>query len=87
MWWDEDLRAGNDWAGEIMGTLDTIRLVVVLWSPSSTGSEWVSLEAGYALVKKKLIPVRIAQVETASPFRSVQEAGQGRFRARSDVVH
>lgn len=74
VWWDEDLRAGDDWASKIMGTLDTVRLVVTLWSPSSINSEWVSLEAGYALVKNKLVPAKVMPVETPSPFRSVQEA-------------
>lgn len=74
VWWDEDLRAGDDWAKKIMGTLDTVRLVVTLWSPASIKSEWVRLEAGYALVKNKLVPAKVMPVKTPSPFRSVQEA-------------
>jgi len=74
VWWDENLRAGDEWKHEISTTLDTVPLVVALWSPSSVSSEWVGLEAGYALVKKKLIPVTIVAVMTPSPFDSIQAA-------------
>ena len=63
--WDpeRDLLAGSDWASALMKQLKSADAMVVLLSPDSVESRWVSHEIEYALgaerLRDRLIPVLV----------------------------
>lgn len=60
-WWDiSDLKGGDDWVRVIPKAIAASQFFVVLLSPDSILSEWVSKEYTYALVNRmKIIPAMI----------------------------
>jgi hypothetical protein len=58
VWWDRELSAGQQFAGEIAQALADCRAAIVIWTPSSIKSRWVLGEAEAAASTEKLIPVR-----------------------------
>jgi hypothetical protein len=68
VWWDiSDLQGGDDWVRFIPAAIETSRFFVVLLSPDSVKSEWVSKEYSYALrLRKKIVPAMIRQCDV--PF-------------------
>lgn len=59
VWWDQGLTPRQAWDATIEQEIEAARKVVVLWSPRSTGSDWVRTEAHYAQNHGKLVPVVI----------------------------
>ena len=74
VWWDWSIRVGRSYSAEIERELDAAACVVVLWSRHSVGSEWVQNEAGEALRREVLVPVRIDDVRPPLAFRHLQTA-------------
>jgi hypothetical protein len=68
VWWDRELTGGGDFAAEIERNLRAARVAVVLWSPASVGSDFVRDESSRARDLRKLLPVRIADVELPLGF-------------------
>lgn len=68
VWWDHHLLAGDAYRRIISEKLAAARCVVVLWSRRSTESEFVLDEAGRALRRGVLIPVRIESVDVPLGF-------------------
>ena len=68
VWWDiSDLQGGDDWVRFIPAAIEASRSFVVLLSPDSIQSEWVSKEYSYALrLRKKIVPAMIRQCDV--PF-------------------
>ncbi|MDX1503167.1 MAG: toll/interleukin-1 receptor domain-containing protein, partial [Thermoanaerobaculia bacterium] len=67
VWLDsEAMRGGSSFRDEIEEQVRASRLVIVLWSRHSVGSEWVRAEA--ALAGKKLLPVRLEECHLPMPF-------------------
>jgi hypothetical protein len=68
VWWDiSDLQGGDDWVRFIPAAIEASRFFVVLLSPDSIQSEWVSKEYSYALrLRKKIVPAMIRQCDV--PF-------------------
>jgi hypothetical protein len=68
VWWDiSDLKGGDDWVRFIPTAIQTSQYFVVLLSPDSIQSEWVSKEYSYALrLRKKVVPAMIKPVDV--PF-------------------
>ena len=60
-WWDiSDLKGGDDWVRVIPTAIAASQFFVVLLSPDSILSEWVSKEYTYALVNRmKIVPAMI----------------------------
>ena len=60
-WWDiSDLKGGDDWVRVIPIAIAASQFFVVLLSPDSIQSEWVSKEYTYALVNRmKIVPAMI----------------------------
>jgi len=60
-WWDiSDLKGGDDWVRVIPTAIAASQFFVVLLSPDSIQSEWVSKEYTYALVNRmKIVPAMI----------------------------
>ncbi len=61
VWWDiSDLKGGDDWVRVIPTAIAASQFFVVLLSPDSILSEWVSKEYTYALVNRmKIVPAMI----------------------------
>ena len=68
VWWDiSDLKGGDDWVRFIPAAIEACQFFVVLLSPDSVKSEWVSKEYSYALrLRKKIVPAMIRQCDV--PF-------------------
>ena len=62
VWWDRDIPGGSEFAEVIEQRLTEARVVIVLWSESSTRSGFVRDESMRALEAGKLLPVRIEVV-------------------------
>jgi TIR domain len=74
VWWDRVIPPGKSWDDVIEGELTTARAVIVIWSPHSIQSRWVRAEAGEAMERNILIPIRVADVTPPLAFRHLQAA-------------
>lgn len=72
VWWDEELRSGQQWAETIDTELTDAKAIVALWSERSVKSDWVCHEASIGKIRGILTHARIEPVEIPAPFRSVQ---------------
>ncbi|MGH6951550.1 MAG: toll/interleukin-1 receptor domain-containing protein [Vitreimonas sp.] len=72
VWWDEHLRAGDDFAMVIERELNAAKCAVVVWSDAARNSLWVRAEATEALDVGKLVQVRVDGVKPPLPFTVVQ---------------
>jgi TolB-like protein/Tfp pilus assembly protein PilF len=72
VWWDQTLRAGQTYDEVTENALRTAKAVVVLWSPRSTASRWVRVEATLADRAKTLLPVMIEPCERPIMFELTQ---------------
>ena len=63
VWWDTNLITGESYQKVIVREIKEARAAIVIWTPSSTQSEWVYSEANRANRDKKLIPVRVPEVD------------------------
>lgn len=59
VWWDRGIEPGMKWLPELETELANSRSVMVLWSKTSSKSEWVQKEAGAGLAKTALVPIVI----------------------------
>lgn len=71
VWWDDGIGAGNRWEAQIKQQLESAAVVLVLWSPFASVSEWVRNEAKFAKDHGKLIPVFIGQCRLPSDFSEI----------------
>jgi len=69
VWWDRDLIPGSAYEQVIDDAVGSARCVVVAWSHSSIGSEWVQAEAGDGLDRHILVPVLLDDVRVPISFR------------------
>ncbi len=74
VWWDRTIRPGRSWDQVLEGELDSARCIVVAWSKSSVGSDWVRSEAEEGTRRQILIPVLIDEVRVPLAFRRIQGA-------------
>lgn len=72
VWWDQRLRAGDDFGADIEGALDAAKCVVVVWSTAARNSLWVRAEANAALEQDKLVQVASERVRPPLPFTMLQ---------------
>ena len=71
VWWDPKLRAGDDFDAVIEKGLTEAKCVIVIWSNLSVNSEYVKAEATEALEQKKLVPIKIDNVNLPFRFKRV----------------
>lgn len=71
---DVQTHVGKRWHKEIEKELRTARAVVVLWSASSSDSDFVQEEAEYGKRKEILFPAFIERVEFTYGFGRIQTA-------------
>jgi formylglycine-generating enzyme required for sulfatase activity len=72
VWWDPKLRVGEHFDDVIEKALNEAKCVIVMWSNLSVNSEYVKSEATEALEQKKLVPVKIENVNLPFRFKRVQ---------------
>jgi hypothetical protein len=72
VWWDDHLRAGDDFSMVIERELEAAKCAVVVWSQAARNSLWVRAEATEALDAGKLVQVRLDGVKPPLPFTIVQ---------------
>lgn len=74
-WWDVNLETSAEpFYKQIWRELERSKAIIVLWSPASLNSPWVTSEAQYAIETGKLICVKIAEVQLLPPFNGPQFA-------------
>ncbi|MDH3530673.1 MAG: toll/interleukin-1 receptor domain-containing protein [Acidobacteriota bacterium] len=71
VWWDPDIQIGQPYAPAIKAALGRVSAVVVLWSRSSVGSDWVIDEARTGLNRGVLLPVLIDNVTPPYEFAAL----------------
>ncbi len=74
VWWDANLRSGEEYDRVTESALRTAKAVVVLWSKRSVDSSWVRAEATQAYRSKKLTPVMIEDCVRPVMFELTQTA-------------
>jgi hypothetical protein len=72
VWWDREIRGGENFDEAIERELDLASVVIVLWSKQSASSNWVRSEAAAAAERGVLVPVFIEQVKLPLEFRRKQ---------------
>ena len=72
VWWDEEIRGGDEYAKRIQLALENARLVIVVWSADSVCSNWVKDEAEFARDRGILVPVSFDEVLPPLGFRQFQ---------------
>jgi hypothetical protein len=86
LWWDDRLRAGDDFALVIEREIQSAGCVVVVWSEAARNSLWVRAEATEALDANKLAQVRLDGVKPPLPFTIVEMLDFSGWRGkRSDT--
>lgn len=94
VWWDHELRGGDEYPAEILAQLKASEVAVVIWTANSVRSNWVRDEADEALGANRLIPIihpALARTDIPLGFRHLQmipldqlEALPAALAARSD---
>lgn len=74
VWWDRDLRAGEEFDNVIDKHIKQSKAIVVVWSDTSVKSNWVKEEAEDGLEENKLVPALIDEVTIPRGFRRIQAA-------------
>jgi hypothetical protein len=74
VWWDRHITPGVAFDDVIEAELDASRCVVVLWSKSSTSSNWVKTEAADGSERGVLVPAMIEKTKIPLAFRRIQAA-------------
>ncbi len=71
VWWDTELLGGENYRNKIAQVIAKAPATIVIWSKSSTESEWVVGEASAARERKTLIPVQIDRSVLPLDFRNL----------------
>jgi TIR domain len=72
VWWDEHIRAGDQFDRTIEQILPQSKCVVVVWSVKSVDSDFVRSEARWAKKNSRLVPVFIDPVDLPIEFSAHQ---------------
>lgn len=82
VWWDLELRAGDDFSRRIEEVLEGAGCVIVLWSRHSVVSRWVNVEATEGLEHGKLIPLSLDGARPPLVFRGLHTVGWPEVESR-----
>ena len=63
VWWDTSLVGGDAYHKVIVAEIKACKAAVVIWTPASVQSDWVYSEATRAHRRKKLVPVKVADLD------------------------
>jgi tetratricopeptide (TPR) repeat protein len=70
VWWDQELASRSPFDAQIQEQLRTAGCIVVIWTEGAATSEWVHVEARYAVTHDRLVAVRTDDFE---PHRIPEE--------------
>src|SRR3954469_17088724 len=87
VWWDENLSSRSAWDAELEREIADAATVIVLWTPRSVQSEWVRIEAHYALEHGKLIPVLMEPCSIPLEFTLRQTVDLSDWHADNEHRH
>jgi len=74
VWWDRDIRAGEEFDHVIDKAIKKSKAIVVVWSQHSIDSRWVKEEAEDGVEADTLVPITIDPVVIPRGFRRIQAA-------------
>ncbi len=74
VWWDRDIRAGEEFDEVIDKAIKQSKAIVVVWSKTSITSNWVKEEAEDGVLANTLVPLMIDFVTIPRGFRRIQAA-------------
>ena len=74
VWWDRDIRAGEEFDHVIDKAIKKSSAIIVVWSQHSVNSRWVKEEAEDGIEADTLVPVTIDAVTIPRGFRRIQAA-------------
>lgn len=69
VWFDRKLQPGDAFLSQINARLQAAKIVLVVWTQSSIGSEWVLNEAEFARERDSLVSVMLEHVALPAPFK------------------
>jgi WD40 repeat protein len=84
VWWDTNLRSGEQFPRRIQEAVGASRCVVVLWSRHSVESDWVIAEASEGWDRRILVPVRLDDCVPPMPFRQTHSPNLSQWRGAAD---
>jgi hypothetical protein len=74
VWWDDRIALSERWDYAIEANLNAAKSVLVIWSRTSTASEWVNREATMALAQDKLVQMRTEEISLPDSFGLINAA-------------
>ncbi|MDX2235046.1 MAG: toll/interleukin-1 receptor domain-containing protein [Hyphomonadaceae bacterium] len=84
VFWDVEIPPGVTWSDFLQEKLANCKAALVLWSKTSTASQWVREEARLAKDKSKLIPVMIDDSAPPFGFGEIQAANLAAWNGAAD---
>lgn len=87
VFWDVEIPPGTSWADFLAEKLASSKAAIVLWSVTSTASQWVREEARLARDKGKLIPAMIDECAPPFGFGEIQAANLAGWNGEADNAH
>jgi hypothetical protein len=87
VFWDIEIPPGVSWADFLAEKLSQSKAALVLWSKTSTASQWVREEARLARDKGKLIPVMVEDCAPPFGFGEIQAANLASWNGEADNPH
>lgn len=84
VFWDNEIPPGQTWADYIESKLAQCKVLIVLWSETSTKSQWVREEARLGRDRGLLIPAMIDASQAPFGFGEVQAANLADWRGDAD---
>lgn len=87
VFWDIEIPPGASWADFLAEKLSQSKAALVLWSTTSTSSQWVREEARLARDRGKLIPVMIEDCAPPFGFGEIQAANLASWNGEADNPH
>lgn len=85
VWWDGKLEAGERYLETTEHALETAKAVVVLWSATSVGSDWVRDEAMSGRDRKCMVPISLDGSMPPLGFRQIQTVDLSGWNQRTDA--
>ena len=71
VWWDDRLRAGQDFGAEIEASLRQSNCAIIAWSAAARDSLWVRAEATAAWESRKLVQLSLDGARPPLPFTMI----------------
>ncbi len=72
VWWDRDIRAGEEFDHVIDKAIKKSKAIIVVWSDDSISSRWVKEEAEDGIEADTLVPITIDPITIPRGFRRIQ---------------